>query len=247
VIIKPYGDTLNDGAVQLSFTLPVKDGAKANEAAKIYVQKLGFEHAEVVHSQPLSDEFTFFVVYGKSSVAIDYSSIVVDESPEDSTLSMAEIDALISKQIKRKIVVVGACTGFDAHTVGIDAIMNMKGYNHHYGLERYGMIDAYNLGAQIPNEKLIQKAVELNADAILVSQVVTQKDTHIENLTNFIELLEAEKLRDRFVVVCGGPRLSHKLALELGFDAGFGRGTYAEHVGTFVVKKMVERKGEKHS
>jgi beta-lysine 5,6-aminomutase beta subunit len=201
--------------------------------------------AEVVHSQPLSDDFTFFVVYGKSSVAIDYSAIVVDEGPEDNTLSMAEIDAFIAKQIKRKIVVVGACTGFDAHTVGIDAIMNMKGYNHHYGLERYSMIDAYNLGAQIPNEKLIQKAVELNADAILVSQVVTQKDTHLENLTNFIELLEAERLRDRFVVVCGGPRLSNKLALELGFDAGFGRGTYAEHVGTFVVKKIVERKGEK--
>jgi beta-lysine 5,6-aminomutase beta subunit len=246
MLVKPYGDTLNDGAVQLSFTLPIKDGAKANEAAKVYAQKLGFEHCEVVHSQSLSAEFTFFVVYGKSSVAIDYDSIVVDEGPDDETLSMGEIDSFISKNFGRKIVVVGACTGFDAHTVGIDAIMNMKGYNHHYGLERYTMIDAYNLGAQVPNEKLIQKAVELNADAILVSQVVTQKDTHIENLTNFVELLEAEKLRDRFVVVCGGPRLSNKLALELGFDAGFGRGTYAEHVGTFVVKKMLERNGGKN-
>ncbi|MCK7486285.1 MAG: hypothetical protein MZU97_12570 [Bacillus subtilis] len=54
--------------------------------------------------------------------------------------------------------VVGACTGFDAHTVGIDAIMNMKGYNHHYGLERYSELEAYNLGAQVPNEKLIEFA-----------------------------------------------------------------------------------------
>jgi beta-lysine 5,6-aminomutase beta subunit len=243
MLIRPYGDTLNDGAVQMSFTLPVKDGAKANEAAKLFVQKLGFEHCEVVHSNPLSDEFTFFVVYGKTSVAIDYSSIVVDEGPEDDTMDMAGVNAFIEKHIGRKVVVVGACTGFDAHTVGIDAIMNMKGYNHHYGLERYTMVDAYNLGAQVPNEKLIERAVALNADAILISQVVTQKDTHIENLTNFVELLEAEKLRDRFVVVCGGPRLSNKLALELGFDAGFGRGTYAEHVATFVVKKLLERKG----
>ena len=78
MLIRPYGDTLNDGAVQMSFTLPVKDGAKANEAAKLFVQKLGFEHCEVVHSNPLSDEFTFFVVYGKTSAAIDYSSIVVE-------------------------------------------------------------------------------------------------------------------------------------------------------------------------
>lgn len=245
MLIKPYGDTHNDGAVQLSFTLPVKDCAKSNEAAKLYAQKLGFEHCEVVHSHPLSESFTFYVVYGKSAVSVDYNSIVVPESPQDDFMSMLEIDAFIKDKLKRKIVVVGACTGFDAHTVGIDAIMNMKGYNHHYGLERYSMVDAYNLGAQVPNEKLIQKAVELKADAILVSQVVTQKDTHIENLTNFVELLEAEKLRDKFVVVCGGPRLSNKLALELGYDAGFGRGTYAEHVGTFIVKKLLERNGGK--
>jgi beta-lysine 5,6-aminomutase beta subunit len=157
-------------------------------------------------------------------------------------MSFDEINEFIEKEIGRKITVVGACTGFDAHTVGIDAIMNMKGYNHHYGLERYPMINAYNLGAQVPNEKLIEFAKKVNADAILVSQVVTQKETHIKNMTNFIELLEAEGLRDKFIVIAGGPRISNKLALELGFDAGFGRGTYAEHVGTFIVKKLAERK-----
>jgi beta-lysine 5,6-aminomutase beta subunit len=243
MMIRPYGDTLNDGAVQLSFTLPVKHSAKAEEAAKLFAQKLGFETAEVVNATPLSEEFTFFVVYGKTAVAIDYDKVVAEESTDD-TLDMAGVNAFIEKNIGRKVVVVGACTGFDAHTVGIDAIMNMKGYNHHYGLERYTHVDAYNLGAQVPNEKLIAEAVRLKADCILVSQVVTQKDTHIENLTNLIELLEAEKLRDRFIVVCGGPRISHKLALELGYDAGFGRGSYAEHVATFVVQKLVERRGK---
>ena len=32
--VKPYGDTMNDGKVQVSFTLPVPDGDKAVEAAK---------------------------------------------------------------------------------------------------------------------------------------------------------------------------------------------------------------------
>lgn len=241
MIIRPYGDTLNDGAVQLSFTLPVKDSPKAREAAKVFVHNLGFKDCDIVHAEVLSDEFTFFVAYGKTEVGVDYDKIDVGEDVHADYMTMDEINAFIKKEIKRKVVIVGACTGFDAHTVGIDAIMNMKGYNHHFGLERYTMIDAHNLGAQVPNEKLVEYARKVKADAILVSQVVTQKETHIHNLTQLIELLEAEKLRDKMVVVIGGPRISNKLAAELGYDAGFGRGTYAEHVGTFIAKKIAER------
>lgn len=239
MMIKPYGDTLNDGAIQMSFTLPVANSAKANEAAQLYVKKLGFKEVEVVHSHPLSDDFTFFVVYGKTDISIDYDKIEVEEV--EKSMDYYEVNDYIKNNIGRKIVVVGACSGTDAHTVGIDAIMNMKGFDQHYGLERYPMIDAYNLGAQIPNEELIKKAVELKADAILISQIVTQKEVHIQNLTDFVELLEAEGLRSKMVVVAGGPRISNKLALELGFDAGFGRGTYPENVASFIVEKLHER------
>jgi beta-lysine 5,6-aminomutase beta subunit len=239
MMIRPYGDTLNDGAVQMSFTLPVSHSAKANEAALIYAKKLGFREVEVVHSNPLSDDFTFFVVYGKTDIGIDYDKVEVEEV--EKSMDFYEVNNFIREKIKRKIVIVGACSGTDAHTVGIDAIMNMKGFDQHYGLERYPEIHAYNLGAQIPNEDLIKKAVELKADAILISQIVTQKEVHIQNLTDFIELLEAEGLRSKMVVCAGGPRISNKLALELGFDAGFGRGTYPENVASFVVEKMVER------
>ncbi len=243
-IIKAYGDTLNDGAIQLSFTLPVPFGGKAKEAARIFVEKMGFHKADIVHAEPLSGEFTFFVAYGKTDNAVDYDEVEYTEAV-DKSMSMDEVNAFIKQNFKRKIVIVGACTGFDAHTVGIDAIMNMKGYNHHFGLERYPMIEAMNMGSQVPNEKLIEQAVKINADAILVSQVVTQKDAHIKNLTNFVELLEAEKIRDRFIIVAGGPRISNKLAVEIGFDAGFGAGTYAEDVATFIVKRMYEKITEK--
>ena len=101
--------------------------------------------------------------------------------------------------------------------------------------------DVVNLGSQVPNEEFLAKAVELGADALLVSQTVTQKDVHIQNLTELVELLEAEGLRDRFVVCCGGPRITHELAKELGFDAGFGPGKYADDVATFAVTEMVKR------
>ncbi|HPE90509.1 MAG TPA: OAM dimerization domain-containing protein [Spirochaetales bacterium] len=240
-VVRPYGDTMDDGKVQMSFALPVPDGAKGREAARKLVLSWGFKDCEVVHSAPLAAEFSFYVAYGKTESSIDYDSVVADEASADASMSMDEVNEYIRRNIGRKVVVVGACTGFDAHTVGIDAIMNMKGYNHHFGLERYPEMEAYNLGAQVPNEKLIDYAVKVNADAILVSQVVTQKDTHIHNMTEFIELLEAKGLRDKFICVAGGPRIGNKLAVELGFDVGFGRGAYADDVATFVVKKLAEK------
>ena len=76
----------------------------------------------------------------------------------------------------------------------------------------------------------------------MVSQIVTGQDSHIKTLTEFVELLEAEGLRDKFITVAGGPRIGNKLALEIGYDVGFGRAVYSEDVATYVVEKMVERK-----
>lgn len=239
--VRPYGDTMNDGKVQLSFTLPIKADEAGKEAAKLYAMKMGIEEPNVVLTQDLGVGYAFFVVYGSCSHTIDVTNIKVTKV-ESTTMSMEETDQYAKDNIGRKVVVIGASTGTDAHTVGIDAIMNMKGYAGHYGLERYEMVEAHNLGSQVTNEEFIQKAVELNADALLVSQTVTQKNVHIQNLTNLIELLEAEGLRDRFIVCCGGPRISHELAKELGYDAGFGSGTYADDVASFIVEEIVNRK-----
>ena len=148
----------------------------------------------------------------------------------------------IKENIGRPIVVLGASIGTDAHTVGIDAIMNMKGYAGHYGLERYEMFDALNMGSQVLNEDFIAKAIELKADALLVSQTVTQKDVHIKNMVELVEMLEAEGLRDKVILVCGGPRITHELAKELGYDAGFGMNSYADDVASFIAQEMVKRK-----
>jgi beta-lysine 5,6-aminomutase beta subunit len=239
--VKPYGDTMNDGKVQVSFTLPVPDGDRAVEAAKLLAKKMGLEDPNVAHHHALDKDFTFFVVYGNLNEIIDYISIKV-QSVDAHSMSMEETNEYIKENIKRKVVIVGASTGTDAHTVGIDAIMNMKGFAGHYGLERYEMIEAYNLGSQVENEEFIRKAIELKADVLLVSQTVTQKNVHIQNLTNLVELLEAEGIRDKVILICGGPRITHELAKELGYDAGFGPGKYADDVATFAVTEMVDRK-----
>ncbi len=237
---KPYGDTMNDGKVQLSFTLPVPIGEEAIEAAKQLIRKMGFENPLVVFYKELTPGFTFFNCYGSTGHSVDFTSIVVPKV-ESTVMDMQQTDEFIKERIGRKLIFVGASTGSDAHTVGIDAIMNMKGYAGHYGLERYEMIEAYNLGSQVPNEEFLAKAIELKADALLVSQTVTQKDVHIKNLTNLVELMEAEGLRDKMILTCGGPRLTHELAKELGYDAGFGMNTYADTVASYVVQEFVNR------
>lgn len=238
--IKPYGDTMNDGKVQLSFTLPVPDGAEAMEAAKSLLKQMGLQNPQVVFTRELTKGFTFFNCYGSCEHTVNYSSIYVPKV-ESTKMDMVETDDFIRERIGRKLVVVGASTGTDAHTVGIDAIMNMKGFAGRFGLERYEMIEAHNLGSQVPNDEFIAKGIELNADALIVSQTVTQKDVHVKNLIELVELMEAEGLREKMLLICGGPRITYELAKELGYDAGFGANTYADDVASFIAQEMEKR------
>ncbi len=238
--VRPYGDKHGDGKVQTSFTLPVECGPKGREAARRLLGQMGLENPQVYHMKDLGEGYTFFIAYGEFGGTVDLSRIEV-AAVQSQGMDYKEINAFIRRKIGRKIVVLGACTGTDAHSVGIDAIMNMKGYAGEYGLERYPMVEAVNLGMQVRNEDLIAEAIERDADALLVSQVVTQNDVHIRNLSELIDMLEAEGIRDELVVVCGGPRINHELALELGFDAGFGPGATARDVGEYVARELVSR------
>lgn len=239
--VKPYGDTMDDGRVQLSFTLPVALDENSKEAARQMALQMGLEEPAVVHSEDMGQGFSFYVVYGQCKHRVDMARIKVAK-PEFEVLDKDAINARIAASMGRKMVVVGACIETDAHTVGIDAIMNMKGFNGHKGLESYHEVHAINMGAQVDSEDLVARAIEEKADVILVSQVVTQKNIHLDNLTRLSDLLEAEGLRERVILVVGGPRISHELAKELGYDAGFGPGSYAENVASFAIDEWIKRK-----
>jgi len=238
--IKPYGDTLDDGAMQLSFTLPIEWSEAADEAARQLVAKMGFGDVSVVEGRRIASGFSFFVVYARTPVSIDVSRIAAPSATREA-LTMDEVDALIRTRVGRKVRVAGACIGTDAHTVGIDAILNMKGYKGDYGLERYHEFEVYNLGSQVSVDELVRFARTREIDALLASQVVTQKGSDIANFTELGERLEAEGIRDRIVLIAGGPRVTNLLAAELGYDAGFGRGTLPSDVATFIARRLAER------
>ncbi len=235
--LRAYGDRQGDGMVQMSFVLALPPSARAREAAKRFAELHGLGEPIVATMESCAEGSSFFVVYGHSRHEIDPETIDVAEIRAES-LTRDEIEHRIAARFGRKLVVVGACTGSDAHTVGIDAILNYKGYAGDKGLESYKGFTVHNLGAQVENPQLAARARALGADAILVSQVITQRNCHKENGRALVELVESQGWRREVILLFGGPRVDHQLALDLGFDAGFGPGTKPGDVASYLVETL---------
>ncbi len=243
-VIRPYGDTTGDGRIQVSFTLPLPyrspaERALAEGAAFQLAGKMGLDSAMVVHAKAIGPGFTFFVVYGAVTHLVDLSQVVVVER-EFPLLSAAEINRRIRGGLGRELVVLGASVGTDAHTVGIDAILNVKGHAGEKGLESYREMRVVNMGAQVPVADLVARAAAERADAVLVSQVITQRDAHVAAAKQVAAALRAASPGGRGpLLVVGGPRFDPVMAAELGVDRIFGRGTTPREVASYLVHALV--------
>ncbi|MFM8270033.1 MAG: OAM dimerization domain-containing protein, partial [Pseudomonadota bacterium] len=91
----PYGDTTQDGAVQLSFTLPVEPSAKSREAATQMVRNWGFFDVKIAHMSAIGIGYSFFVVMARTEKFIDYTKV---EAPQ---LDLQKRDY---KEIDKKIL-----------------------------------------------------------------------------------------------------------------------------------------------
>ncbi len=240
-IIRPYGDTTGDGMVQMSFTLPLRHDKVSEGAALQLAAKMGMAPAMLVHATAMGPSHTFCVVYGSTKHLIDVSAVEVIER-DYPLLSPKEVNATIKETLRRPLIVVGACIGTDAHTVGIDAILNIKGFAGDKGLEYYSEIQVVNLGAQVLVPELVERAIAEQADAVLVSQVVTQRDAHLHNTSEmsaaFREAYPAGKVP---LLVAGGPRFDERSTAELGVDRIFGRGTTPGDVASYLVHAITQR------
>ena len=230
ITIRPMGDRSNDGQIQLSFTLPV--GLElAHVATAELCKNMNLVDIQIAHMQPLNNFNTYVQVFAKTNFDVKISLLPIDQKPK--LLSRDEIIKRRQYGLAR-IKIIGACTGTDAHTVGLDAILNKKGYKGEKGLESYPFCSVVNLGSQIKNIDLIRIVEEKKAQVLLISQVITHQNVHLHNLTELMDMLEATNLRKNLLCIIGGPRITHQLALELGFDAGFGLGTTALNVVNFI-------------
>ncbi|BCB76057.1 B12-binding domain-containing protein [Phytohabitans flavus] len=241
-IVRPYGDMTGDGMVQVSFTLPVPHDKRAEGAALQLAGKMGLDPAMLVHARQMGDGYTFFVVYGRVSHLVDLDAVRVLER-DYPLLTAKDVNAAVRRRMRRKLSVVGACIGTDAHTVGIDAILNVKGIAGEKGLEYYRELKVLNLGAQVTVAELVEAARVEKADAVLVSQVVTQRDAHLHNVREMSAAFrEAFPAARRPLLVAGGPRFDEMMAADLGVDRIFGRGTTPREVASYLVHALTNQK-----
>ena len=99
------------------------------------------------------------------------------------------------------------------------------------------------LGTSVPPEKLVGAAIELDADAILASVIISHDNIHHRNIARIDRIAREMGVRDRLIFVAGGTQVDDEGARRAGADAGFGRGTHGNHVATFLVKERARREG----
>src|SRR4029450_10414434 len=107
---------------------------------------------------------------------------------------------------------------------------NVKGFAGEKGLEYLREMAVTNLGAQVTVPDLVARARSARADAVLVSQVVTQKDAHLRNPRELAAAFREAMGESRPLLVVGGPRFEPAMAAELGVDKSLRTGQTRGHV-----------------
>jgi len=110
-----------------------------------------------------------------------------------------------SEKVSRGKVFIATIEG-DIHSIGKTIVATM--------LRAYGY-DVYDLGADVPAEKIIEEAVKRNADIIGVSALLT---TTMFGQKKVIELLEEKNLVNKFKVILGGAPVTSKWVEECNAD-----------------------------
>ena len=128
---------------------------------------------------------------------------------------------------------------FSIHSVGLREIINIK----HGGIEKWGIKVNY-LGTSVPVEKLVDAAIELNADAILASTIISHDNIHYKNMKRINDLAIEKGIRDKVIIAAGGTQVIPEDAVKTGIDAGFGRDSHGIDVATFLCEEAQRRRGE---
>ena len=230
-IIKPEVEWLGDGTVVIDVTLPT-DLRHAEVAALEIGAKMNLKNCEVIHREILHPaEATRIQLKGQFDFDIDLSKLKLPEIEE--SLSDEEITEYIKTH---PIKIVAGTVGEDEHSVGLREIIDIK----HGGIEKYGIMAEY-LGTSVPTQKLVDAAIETNANAILMSTIISHDEIHYKNMKKVVDYAIEKGVRDKLIIIAGGTQVTPDIALEQGVDAGFGRGTKGKNVASFIVKRMREK------
>jgi len=231
-VITPEVQWRGDGTVVVDLTIPA-DLRTAQAAALEIGKRMNLKDVELIHKEILHPaEATRIQLKGRLDLDIDVKKLVIPDEPV--RMTDEEITAFVHDH---PLKIVAATVGEDEHSVGLREIIDIK----HGGIEKYG-IECVYLGTSVPVDKLVDAAVETNADAILLSTIISHDDIHYKNMKKTHEYAIERGVRNRFLIIAGGTQVTPEIAVEQGIDGGFGRGTRGVDVATFLVNhyKMKE-------
>ncbi len=125
-----------------------------------------------------------------------------------------------ARQVLGKVVL-GTVEG-DIHEIGktlVGTMLSASGFQ------------VYDLGVDVPPQKLIAKATEVGADIIAVSALLT---TTMVKQKELVEMLKAQGLRERFKVMVGGAPVTREWVKLIGAD-----GSSEDATGAVLVAKQL--------
>jgi len=230
-LIRPEVEKHGDSIVCVTLFVP-EDFQVAKAAALEMARQMNLKNPEVISRRIMHPaEGSMFEIKGVLDVTVKLEELQMPAMEE--LLSDEAIEAWVRP---RNIHIVAATVGEDEHSVGLHEILDIK----HGGIEKYGF-HCHNLGTSVAIERLLDKAEETNASAILISTIVTHADVHKQHMLHLHELAKQRGLRERLVLVAGGAQVTEQLARQCGMDAGFGHGTTGRDVGSFLVRFLREK------
>lgn len=231
-IVKPEMEWQGDGVILLTMFFPLSvDLAKA--AALQTAIQMNLMEAEVIHVEIMHPmEGTRIEVKGKVPFDINVASLKIEPKPQ-----LLEEEELKEHIRNHPFKIVAGTVGEDEHSVGLREILDIK----HGGIEKFGFECIY-LGTSVALSKLVDAAIELSADAILISTIISHDDVHYKNMKKLHDICVEKGVRDRLILVAGGTQVTPKIARDSGMDEGFGRKTKGQQVATFLVKHRSEVK-----
>lgn len=234
-LLKPEMEWMADGTVMVNMFIPANRRV-AEVAAIEFAKKMNLEDPEVINREVMQEaEGTRIELKGKLPFDVDINQLVIP--PEPHVLSDEEIRDDIEKHPMK---VVCGTVGEDEHSVGLREIIDIK----HGGIEKFG-IEVHYLGTSVPVEKLVDAAIELKADAILASTIISHDDIHYKNMKRIHELAVEKGVRAEIILVAGGTQVIPETAVKQGIDGAFGRNSHGIDVATFLVEKRREKRSAK--
>lgn len=232
--IKPEMEWCGDGVIMMTMMIPAN--TRTAEATALEIgKKMGLQNPEVISKEVMQEaEGTRIEMKGKIDFDVDPSTLEIPPEPhhlDDATL--------YDEFQNHPMVVVCGTVGEDEHSVGLREIINIK----HGGIEKWGIKVNY-LGTSVPVEKLVDAAVELNANAILASTIISHDNIHYKNMKRINDLAVEKGIRDKVIIAAGGTQVIPDDAVKTGIDAGFGRDSHGIDVATFLAEEAKRRRGE---